>query len=164
MHFRKILSEILLILGISLITALIVNHLSPRGIALFGEWDTSRGLINAKPNLNEFMEIVEIADVQEAKKIYDSKKAVFVDARSDDLYKQGHIKGALSLPLSRFADLIHEIIVKYPPGVCMIAYCSGRECDEGYKLAQHLQGAGYTNVRVLIDGLSGWESHGFPLE
>jgi len=39
-------------------------------------------------------------------KIYDSGEAVFVDARSREDYEEGHIKGAVSLPVGQFHDFI----------------------------------------------------------
>ena len=34
-------------------------------------------------------------DIEEAKALYDSGEAVFVDARAEGEYKEGHIKGAV---------------------------------------------------------------------
>ena len=42
---RKIVRDIILIVGISALIGLGVNALSPAGIALMGEWDPSQGVV-----------------------------------------------------------------------------------------------------------------------
>ena len=59
-------------------------------------------------------------DRDEAIKMVKSKKAVWIDVRPSDIYAQGHIAGAMNIPLSdlerRFKDL--------PPGKFYITYCA----------------------------------------
>ena len=135
------------------------------GIALFGDWDTSKGVISAKskdgaPVVRE----LEITDIHIAKEIYDNKTAVFLDARSAEDYMDGHIKGALSLPVNRFEQEIENFKKTYPDSTHFITYCSGRECDDSHELAQYLLMEGYEKVNVLIDGYPGWKEKGFPVE
>lgn len=56
----------------------------------------------------------------EAIKMVKAKKAVWIDVRPADIYAQGHIAGALNIPLSdlerRFKDL--------PPKKYYITYCA----------------------------------------
>ena len=47
-------------------------------------------------------------DIKEAKYLYDSGKAVFLDVRGDGAYNQVHIKGALSMPLGDYDKLLPE--------------------------------------------------------
>jgi len=47
-------------------------------------------------------------------------KAVFVDVRSKDSYATGHIKGAISIPLSEMMQRFREI----PAGKMIITYCA----------------------------------------
>ena len=56
--------------------------------------------------------------VAESKKGFDDGNIVFVDARSADIYKEEHIKGALSLP-SGSTDFS-----KLPKGKRIVVYCS----------------------------------------
>ena len=161
---EKMVKEIIILLGISVVAAVIVNSFSPVGIAFVGQWDDSQGVITAKAKDNVLIDELEIDDVKIAKQIYDSGKAVFIDARSADNFKDGHIKGAISLPLGRFDALIDAFKGQYSRDSTIVTYCSGRTCNDSHHLAQFLFEHGYENVSVFIDGYPGWEAEGYPIE
>ena len=56
----------------------------------------------------------------EAIKLVKQKKAVYVDVRSKESYEAGHIKGAISIPLSEILSRLPEI----PPRKLIITYCA----------------------------------------
>ncbi len=151
-------------MGISVFTALTVNAVSPKGIALMGDWDTSQGVISAKPKDDPVSHDIEIGNVFAAKKIYDTGEAVFVDARTEENYLEGHIDGAVLLPAYQFEELIDNFRTTIPPFTMIITYCSGRECEDSHVLAQCLLDEGYSDVRVFVDGYPAWEEMGFPIE
>jgi len=152
------------LLGISIISAFTVNFFSPAGIALVGQWDESLDVIDAKAKSDVFNDELEIKHVKIAKQIYDSDKAVFVDARSFENFEDGHIQGAESLPLGQFDSLIESFKEKYPADTIIVTYCSGRTCDDSHRLEQLLFDNGYVNVSVFIDGYPGWKAEGYPIE
>jgi len=164
MQWNKIIKETIFFLGISIISALTVNFFSPAGIVLVGQWDESLGVMTAKIKSDVFSGELEIKHVTIAKKIYDSNKAVFVDARSLENYEDGHIKGAESLPLGQIDNLIEAFKKKYPADTVIVTYCSGRTCNDGHRMEQLLFDHGYVNVSIFIDGYQGWKSEGFPIE
>jgi len=164
MPVKDIAKELIILLSFTLLAAFVVNVFSPKGIALFGEWDTSKGVISAKSKEDVVVHDLEIDDVVTAKKIYDQGQAVFVDARSEELFKEGHIKGAESLPAGRYEALIDKFKAAHPLSAYIITYCSGRECDDSHQLAQNLFGGGYTNISVFIDGYPGWKEAGYPID
>ena len=158
------IKEISILVSASIITAFVVNYFSPAGIVLVGQWDTSRGVITANEQNEIVLNDLEIGDVTLAKKLYDSQKFVFVDARSRDDYDEAHIKGAVSLPVGQFDEKIEEFLERYPPEKAIITYCSGRTCEDSHRLAQLLLAFGYTEINVFIDGYPGWELEGYPIE
>jgi len=160
----NIYKEILILLGVSIATALVVNDLSPKGIAAFGNWDTAVGVVSARPKGYQDALFEEISDVESAKAIYDKGEAVFIDARSEASFLKGHIAGAVSLPVGQLSEKIQMLLNTYEPSTPMITYCSGRTCDESHKLAQLLATVGYLNVRIFIDGYPAWEESGYPSE
>ena len=164
MPYKDIIIELTILLGLSIFAAFTVNYFSPNGIAIFGEWDTSKGVITAKPKNDVIFHESEIETVHQAKKIYDSGDVLFVDGRETSLFEEGHIKGAVSLPVNQFDTMIEKFIGKYPISTWIVTYCSGRECQDSHKLAQYLLEAGYTNISVFIDGYPGWEGAGYPVE
>ena len=99
-----ILKQALLLLVLAISIALVVNQLSPVGIALIGQWDQDKGVISAHAKDEIHDSRLEIDNIKIAKLSYDGGKALFVDARSNDDYNEGHIKGAISLPVGEFAN------------------------------------------------------------
>ena len=164
MVFQKTAKEMIILLGASVALALMVNFISPRGIALIGQWDTAKGVITADPQLAEERKLEEIDSVTWAKEIYDKGHVLFVDARSQNNYEQGHIAGAVSLPIGQFDEMIESFLSKHALDQPMVTYCSGRTCEDSHNLARLLSEAGFTDVRIFIDGFPGWEAEGYQVE
>ena len=164
MPYKDITKELIILLGFAIIAAFTVNYFSPNGIALFGQWDISRGVITAKPKNDPVTDSFEIKDAITAKEIYDTGKAIFVDARSYEAFMDGHIKDAVSIPTGQSIEFINHFKTKYPSTTPVVTYCSGRECNDSHELAQYLIGEGYENVRVFIDGYPEWERKGYLVE
>ena len=160
----KTLKELTVLTGVSMIAAFGINFFSPKGIALVGQWDTSRGVVNARQNNNLVLEELEIDDVTYAKSLYDTGKVIFVDARSREDYSDGHVKGAYSLPVGEFDERIDKFLTLFAPDKAIVTYCSGRTCEDSHHLAQLLIERGYQNTSVMIDGFPGWEAEGYPIE
>ena len=161
---NDLVRETISILGLAILVAFTVNAVSPNGIAIFGDWDPSRGVITARPKGDVVDHELEIEDIRRAKEIYDQGDALFVDARPYASYEQGHIKGAVGLPVSQFFEVIDDFRDQYPLTRWIVTYCSGRECHESHELAQYLLEEGYERVNVFIDGYAGWEEMAFPVE
>ncbi len=164
MFCKNTIKELSVLIGMAVITAFTVNSFSPSGIALFGEWDTSKGVITAKPKDDVVVREHEIDSVLTAKKMYDSGGYIFVDARIYESFSEGHIKGAISLPVGQFDEKVMQFMEKYPVSTGFATYCSGRECKDSHELAQYLSDAGYTNVKVFIDGYPAWKGEDYPIE
>lgn len=58
--------------------------------------------------------------LEEAKAAFDSRAAVFVDVRSEAAYTEGHIPGALSIPLAELELRLDEL----NPDQWIITYCT----------------------------------------
>jgi rhodanese-related sulfurtransferase len=164
MQWNKIIKEAIFILGISIVSAFIVNFFSPAGITLVGRWDESQKAVASKAENGFFSGELEIKDVKIAKQIYDNGKAVFVDARPFRDFENGHIKGAKSLPLDQLDNLIQAFKEKYPTDTFIVTYCSTRICGDSHRLEQLLFDHGYVNVSIFIDGYQAWKAEGYPIE
>ena len=105
------------LLMLAVILGLATNTFSPAGIPLFGQWDESEGMLRANPVNVPSTLVVEMDNIEDAKKIYDQGGAVFIDARSGDDYQEAHIDGAISLPAwefdEKFADLHRDRLAQY---------------------------------------------------
>ncbi len=144
--------------------AFAVNYFSPAGIALVGQWDTSQGVVTAKAKNNIVSDGIEIGTIDQARELYDSGEYIFVDARAPEDHEEGHIKGAVSLPVGQFEEKIAAFMERYPPEASIVTYCSGRTCEDSHHLAEFLLEFGYDKVNVFIDGFPGWEAEGHPIE
>jgi rhodanese-related sulfurtransferase len=164
MAIKKTIQEIITLLGVSLILALVVNTFSPRGIALVGQWDIAQGVVTASPAAGATGQPQEIDSIALAKAIFDEGEVLFVDARSQKDYANGHIPGAISLPVGQFEERIGSFLNRYPLEQPIVTYCSGRTCEDSHDLARFLSDIGFTNVRIFIDGFQGWEAEGYPVE
>ena len=164
MNSKRLAKEISLLLGVAVVLAISVNTFSPAGIALVGQWDTSQGVITASAKNDVIVGKLEIEDVKTAKKIYDIGKSLFVDTRSRENYEDGHIPGAVSLPVGQFDELIDAFIDQHSLDQPIVTYCSGRTCEDSHNLAQMLLDFGFNDVKVFIDGLPGWEAEDYPIE
>jgi rhodanese-related sulfurtransferase len=164
MAILKTFKEIIILLSVSLILALVVNTFSPKGISLVGQWDTAKGLITASSAESAAGQLQEIDSVAWAKDIFDKGDVLFVDARSQNDYENGHIAGAISLPLGQFEKRIGFFLNRYPLEQPIVTYCSGRTCEDSHDLARFLSDVGFTNVRIFIDGFPAWEAEGYPVE
>jgi hypothetical protein len=59
-------------------------------------------------------------NIADARKAFDAGSALFVDARSLDVYKEEHIKGAIDVPFGAPEKQVDAI----PKGRTIIVYCS----------------------------------------
>jgi rhodanese-related sulfurtransferase len=144
--------------------ALLVNSISPVGIPLIGQWDQSIGTVQANPNDEMAGPGLEIGNLEVAKQIFDRGDTLFVDARSKTDFLEGHVAGAISLPVNEFDAKIEAFFNQYLPDQAMIIYCSGRLCQDSHLLAQKLMEFGYENISIMIDGFPGWKAKGYPIE
>lgn len=84
--------------------------------------------------------------------------AVLVDVREEAEYADGHIAGALSIPIRTVAQSLDQI----PTDSTVVVYCAS-----GFRAALStaaLQIMGYGNVRSFPPSYAGWEAAGEPIE
>lgn len=105
-----------------------------------------------------------VITLAEAKQRLDSGTAVFIDARNELLYKDGHLQGAISFPvqdyektrsLEKIADLKETKVV---------VYCSGKDCPDSSTLAGYLAKEGFLDIEIFEGGWPEWSAAGYPSE
>jgi rhodanese-related sulfurtransferase len=163
-NWNTISRRTILLVVLAVAAALIVNHLSPVGIPLMGQWNLAKGVVHANPDSAHLNDRLEIDNIEVAKLIYDGAQTLFVDARSEEDYEAGHVEGAISLSLRDFDASIEDFFNQYPPEQPIITYCSGRTCEDSHYLAQLLLDLGYERVNIMIDGFQIWKDKGFPVD
>ena len=161
---RSITAELAILTGVALLAAVVFNSINPRGIRLLTDWGASECADTA--SVSAFADVYgfEVGDIHQARQIFDRGQALFVDARANDFYANGHIRGAVSLPLGQFQERIDSFKQRYPTGTEIVTYCYAEGCNDSYELAQKLMAHGYVRVSHFPAGFLGWERAGYPVE
>jgi rhodanese-related sulfurtransferase/DNA-binding transcriptional ArsR family regulator len=82
-----------------------------------------------------------------------------VDVRPPEEYAQGHVAGALNIPL----DTLEQHLQELPRDREIVAYCRGPWCVLSYEAVARLRTAGI-EARRMADGLPEWRRSGLPVE
>ncbi len=149
----KIALQSLCILAFSAVLALGVNALRPDSLPLLYAEQSAVQLEGGDGTIA----------IKDAAMLFLSKRALFLDARSQFEYDEEHVQGALSLPPEEFGLLFEELRQELVGKELLIAYCDGERCPLSHELAELLRGAGFDNVRVLVNGWSLWKAEGLPV-
>lgn len=84
---------------------------------------------------------------------------VLLDVRSPDLFRRGHVPGAVSLPHGK---IIASKVTAWPPETLFVVYCAGPHCNGATRAAVRLSQLGRP-VKVMTGGVTGWIDEGFSL-
>jgi rhodanese-related sulfurtransferase len=84
---------------------------------------------------------------------------VLLDVRSPELFRRGHVKGAVNLPHARISQRVLEDL---PADKLFVVYCAGPHCNGADKAALKLASLGRP-VKKMIGGVTGWLDEGFTL-
>ncbi|WP_410210291.1 rhodanese-like domain-containing protein [Aquirhabdus sp.] len=89
----------------------------------------------------------------------DTQDFVLLDVRSHELYNQGHLPQAISLPHGK---IIAAKMAQWPRETLFVVYCAGPHCNGAHRGALRLARLGYP-VKMMIGGVTGWIDEGFEL-
>ncbi len=134
-----------------------INYLRNDRLQLFGNWSPETRLIGPSGKRLDI-------SLPEAKKLFFQQSVVFIDARPQDDYEKGHIKGALGLPWNEVDRNFMRVTEDISPDTPIITYCDGETCELSHDLAIFLLDMGFSNVRILINGWTLWKEAGLPME
>jgi rhodanese-related sulfurtransferase len=114
---------------------------------------------------------VEIVDFEQVKAWfkdpgYEYGAYVFVDARNQEQYRQGHIPGAWLLDHFRIERYIDEVLPMCQGAEAVVVYCSGGQCEDSEYVVGDLLNFGINPsvIHLYVDGLEEWIDKGMPLE
>lgn len=88
-----------------------------------------------------------------------SNDVIVIDVRPEEEFINGHIPGAISIPLAELKDRLNEI----PNDQEIVAYCRGPYCVLSPEAIKILKDEGYEALR-LEESLPEWKSAGLPVE
>ncbi len=86
---------------------------------------------------------------------------ILVDVLSEETYRQGHIPGAVNIPLDRLKEKAPEILKK---NETIVVYCASYACHASTRGARELMVMGYGGVLDFKGGRKGWLAAGLELQ
>jgi rhodanese-related sulfurtransferase len=98
------------------------------------------------------------------RELFERKEALFVDAREGSVFSNGHIKGAVSLPLGEFETRLKDFRSTTTLDFPLVLYCSGYGCHDSKSLGEKLMADGYRTILIYEGGYPEWKDAGLPVE
>jgi rhodanese-related sulfurtransferase len=152
---RSLLQAITIIL-LSGVCGMAVNGLRADGIPLVEHWQ--------EKVLNEQLTGgLPAVSLKEAKEAHANGGALFVDARDAAFYEEGHIPGAVSLPVQDFEIIFPRLQEQLLAAPRLITYCDGASCEMSVELTERLLFAGLEYVEIFTGGIQQWKAAGQPV-
>lgn len=99
--------------------------------------------------------------LQELKTLVSKKGATLLDANGTDMFKDGHIPGAVNFEAHK-ASLAK--VLPEDKKTLIVAYCGGPMCTAWEAAADEAIKLGYTNVKHFKGGIKGWKEAGGKTE
>jgi rhodanese-related sulfurtransferase len=173
--------------------ALAANFVSPRGLALQRNYfpglkppAPSLGLTNpmvsvsasnAATNLSALVAArlkangLQAADSNQVVQLFRDPRCeleliIFVDARDDRHYQEGHVPGAYQFDHYRPADYLAPVLTAAQLAEKIVVYCNGGNCEDSEFAALSLRQAGVAGDKLLVygGGMTEWSTNGLPVE
>ena len=189
---RGVLLEGLVVAVAGAAVAFSANALSPRGLKLSRDFfGTASHTAPANPaagnstagatNVPSPFELVaarlrekgiRLAESNEVIRLFsdprrDQNLILFVDAREDQPYQQGHIPGAYQLDYYRPENYMGTLLPLCQLAEQIVVYCHGGEhCEDSEFAAEFLLSAHVPKEKLMVygGGISEWETNRLPVE
>ena len=97
-------------------------------------------------------------DAQTVESLRHRDDVVILDVRENSEFVEGHIPGAVLLPLGDIPANLGEI----PKDKTVVAVC--RSGNRSNQATQYLRQQGYENVHNMLGGMNGWSQSGYEIE
>jgi len=150
--WRRTFLQALALILLALILGLGRNVVSPKPLPLFQGFN---------PLSRDTLGIRHLDSLQ-IREAWEKHQGIFLDARRSELFREGHIPGAKSLPLDDF-DKVYPLI-SFSKDSAYIIYCEGRDCEFSDLLALRLYSLGYRKLAVFPGGWEEWIKGNHPVE
>ena len=140
---------------LAVIVAVLGNTVRPRSLPLFAPPLWKQGADSAQMTLS----------IEEAEHLFLHGKAVFIDARSPELYAASHIRGARNIPEGSGEKLMREALSNLAMDSVLIVYCDDETSAVSVSLSRKLAAVDKTRkIRSLLRGWDLWVANELPIE
>ena len=148
---HQVTREAIIVLVVVLAVSLIFNRVRNGGIPLIADAETFRVRTDA-----------EFAKVEDAHRLFEEGRAVFVDAREPAVFSMGHVEGAINAPPS--SQGVGDLVWLASADTYVICYASEQNQREAGIVADRLTEMGSEKVYILLGGFEVWEKRGLPTQ
>lgn len=155
MTLKKIFYRAVLILSLSSILGLATNFPLIRKY-IQGEFRYGFLSLEKYPSIT-FISLAEAED------LFARRQALFIDSRTKEDFRAGHIMGAKNIPYEKDEDRKRVNLPPLPLEGAMVVYCDGSECQSSVELAKFLHKKGFKDIRVFFGGWVEWIREGLPV-
>jgi rhodanese-related sulfurtransferase len=134
-----------------------------KGLPLGTPWPDNRTIrqLETPPS---YQQGDSLLTVEQAYNLYLSGKAVFLDAREEAEYKEGHIKGAINMPFEQWDSYWESVKPKLDSTTEIVAYCGGLDCELSLFEARELKRLGYNKAYIFFGGWLKWQDAKLPVD
>jgi rhodanese-related sulfurtransferase len=163
----KAICEALIIIVIAIVVGLIVNATRNmagfNGLAFNTPWPDNRQRLELEfpPSFDEGDSLISIDD---AYNHFLEGDVIFIDAREEEEYDEGHIAGALVLPFDFWDDYWDLVQPELDTEKHIIVYCGGLDCELSLFAVRELKYLGYDKAYTFFGGWVKWVEAGLPIE
>ena len=157
---KKLLKQIGIIVILSLTMGMAYNRFLESPLPILKSYKAASVEENGEDLSIYYREV----DAETLTAMMEADMAVLVDARTRENYLEGHIPGAISLPISEFErtyDQTSPLLVK---DKAIIIYCTGGHCLDSSLLAKELAKKEYREIFVYKGGIEEWQALGNPVQ
>ena len=154
-------AQVISIIIVSFIFGVGYNAVRTESLSLLYQKPVERTVEEVDSLLREttILSVPEYINLESAKEMYD-RGIIFIDARDEEEFAEGHIKGAILAPST--PELVQLFPDRSSP---IVTYCSGGDCDVSMELAEQLMFEWeYERIFVYLGGWPEWEKAGYPVE
>lgn len=134
------------------------GEVPPRPLNMVAIEATNRGEADAFWAMPTVMDSVPEIAIADASAYIQREQPLLLDMRESSEFSAGHIPGAVLMPQAELAMHLSDIPHDRP----VLTVCAAGA--RSLRTAQFLQQMGYTNVRSLAGGTSGWAAAGLPID
>jgi rhodanese-related sulfurtransferase len=190
---RDIFFEALIVALTGGILALTANAISPRGLSLVRNYfpgsiggsiavpvpaasasgtNSTNGLSAAQSAAAQIeAEGLHVVETGRAAGLFQSPGfhqglVVFVDARDEEHFRQGHIPGAYEFDTYHPEKYLGDVLPVCQAAEQIVVYCHGGDCEDSRFAAKTLHDAGIPNEKlfVFVGGITEWQANKLPME
>jgi rhodanese-related sulfurtransferase len=101
--------------------------------------------------------------VNDSKQMLEDGEAVIIDVRQQQYYEEGHIPGALLMPLDSLEKLVRSGRAPITTSDMLILYCDCPAEESSLMAASVLEHYGFSKIYVMRGGWQAWKDASFPV-